>query len=207
MIHIVTQENRRLYHRLLTQMHEQRKIVFIDQMRWALDECAGLEMDEFDRADAIYLIETKSGRVVQSARLLPSTDPHLLSEVFADLCEGGVPRGASIWEASRFCPAPSVEKGKPRQELLFRMIAAILEAGLLFGIDQVTFVASAALRPLAMNAGWRVAALGPSRRSGRDRLTAFAANVDVAGLRAVRARNAIDTPVTRFAAPAHALAA
>ncbi|HEX8903099.1 acyl-homoserine-lactone synthase [Vitreimonas sp.] len=200
MIQIITRENRALFHHALTEMHRQRRRLFIDEMGWGLAEIAGLEIDQFDSEDAIYLIEMNArGEVLQSARLIPTTRPHMLSEKFASLCSTAPPSSPAIWEASRFCPAPETPKGAPRRRLLARMIAAILETGLLFGMERVTFVASAALAPLARTAGWRVHALGPVVRAKRDRLAAFAAEISADGLAMVRARNQFDAPLTRHA--------
>ena len=201
MIHIVTAENRRQFHPALMEMHRQRKSVFIDELNWALAEQAGLEIDAYDSAEAVYLIEADGARapVRGSARLLPTTRPHLLGEVFAYLCAGSPPSGPSVWEATRFCPAPATPRGGPRRDMLGRMIAGIMETALLFGIEQVTFIANAALAPLAACAGWEVRALGPEQGVGRKRLQAFVADIDAAGLRRVRARHAIAGPLTRFA--------
>ncbi len=200
MINIITGENRHLFHPVLTEMHRQRKQLFIDQMGWSLADIAGLEMDDYDSPEAVYLVETGGeGAVLQSARLLPTQAPHLLSEVFPGLCDNGPPRSETIWEASRFCPAPDTEKGFPRRQLLMRMIAAILETSLLFGVEGVTFVASAALAPLARKAGWEVSPLGGSQRFGRERLTAMLARVTSAGLQRVRAINGLTGPLTRYA--------
>lgn len=200
MIQIVTGENRSLFHHALGEMHRQRKALFVDEMGWALECCAGLEIDEFDTPQAIYLLEIgASGKLLQSARLLPSSFPHLLTGVFPGLCPNGAPVGERIWEASRFCPAPTTQKGAPRRELLFRMIAAIMETGLLFGIERVSFVASAALAPLAGRAGWEVEALGPPQRWGGEKLTAMAASITSDGLTRVRALHGLKLPLTRFA--------
>lgn len=209
MIYIVTPQNRRLFHEPLRQMHRQRKALFVDQMKWPLETWADLEIDQFDNERALYLIELceATGEVVQSARLLPTLEPHLLGDVFNHLCSAGAPRGQAIVEASRFCPAPSVPKGEPRRRLLFRMIGAILETGLLFGYAKVSFVANAALAPLAMKAGWDAAPLGPPLRRGRERVQAIAADITSAGLARVRALHAIEGPLTRFAEPAFARAA
>lgn len=201
MIHIVTTDNREFYHVALAQMHAQRKRLFIDDMKWPLQHWAGLEIDQFDTPDAIYLLELDGERLVQSARLLPSLKPHLLGDVFAHLCSAAPPRGEDIWEASRFCPAPDTPKGEARRLLLMRMIAAILETGLLFGVDKVSFVAGAALAPLAKRAGWSVEALGPSARTGRERVSAWAADISSAGLRAVRCTLGASGPVTTYTAP------
>ncbi len=209
MIHIVTAENRHQFHHALMEMHRQRKAVFIDELNWRLEAPEGLEIDLYDSPEAIYLIEADGPRapVTGSARLLPTTRAHLLSDVFAHLCDAAPPSGAHVWEATRFCPAPDAARGAPRQALLGRIIAAIMEAGVLFGIEQVTFVANAGLAPLAMKAGWRARALGRAQGKGRERLQALAADIDAAGLRRVRGLNGISGPITRFASGDFARAA
>jgi len=208
MINIITADNRHLFHHALTEMHLQRKHLFIDRMRWQMESTGGLEIDNFDSEQAIYLVETggpandglqAATSVLQSARLLCTDRPHLLSDVFPQLCVDAVPRSANIWEATRFCPAPETPKGEARRQLLFRMIGGILETGLLFGIEQITFVASAALKPLATRAGWDVAPLGPEVRIGRERLTAMIAQINSAGLARVRANHGCLQPLTRYA--------
>jgi len=79
------------------------------------------------------------------------------------------------------------------------MIAGILETSILFGIEKVSFVAGAALAPLADQAGWNVRALGPKQRVGRERLVAMLADVTSEGLATVRHRARLTGPVTRFA--------
>lgn len=201
MIYIVSAENRRRFHHLLTEMHRQRKQVFIDKLKWRLEESAGLEIDAYDSQEAIYLIEagTPTSEVKVSARLLPTMRPHLLGEQFADLCEERLPAGPQVWEATRFCPAPDTPTGAPRRQMLGRMIAGIMETALLFGIEEITYVADAALAPLAMKVGWDARALGAPRGKGRHRIQAFAAHIDGAGLKRVREAFAISAPLTRFA--------
>jgi N-acyl-L-homoserine lactone synthetase len=199
-IQIISAQNRRLFHHALIEMHRQRRELFIEGMGWNLKAEAGLEIDRFDSADAIYLIETdEQGAVTQSARLLPTLRPHLLSEIFPHLCTDGPPCSERIWEATRFCPAPQTPKGAPRRTALARMIAAIMETAILFGVEEVSFVAGAALAPLARNAGWEVRALGPLTRIGRERLVAMSAAIDSAGLARVRALNGLTGPLTRYA--------
>ncbi len=201
MIHIVTAENRSLFRHALTEMHLQRKQMFIDELGWALRTEAGLEIDEYDSEDAIYLIEAQSSRgpITGSARLLRTDRPHLLGDRFSHLCETAPPTGPDTWEATRFCPAPETPPGPQRRSMLTRMIAAIMETALLFGTRRVSFVASAALAPLALKVGWNAQALGPAHRTGRERVRAFAADIDAEGLARVRALNAIAGPLTRYA--------
>jgi acyl-homoserine lactone synthase len=200
-IHIVNAENRSQFHHALMDMHRQRKTVFIDEMKWRLEAPEGLEIDAYDSAAAIYLIECDTARapVTGSARLLETTQPHLMADVFSHLCDDEPPRGRLIWEATRFCPAPGTPNGPARHALLGRIIAGILETALLFGIEQVTFVANVGLATQAMKAGWSTRTLGAPQGRGRERIVAVAADIDAAGLRRVRANHDISGPITRFA--------
>jgi N-acyl-L-homoserine lactone synthetase len=200
MIHVVSAENRRHYHHALMEMHRQRKAVFVDRMGWALDAPDGLEIDAYDTVDAIYLIEAAGPRapVAGSVRLLPTDRPHLLGERFAHLCAGAPPSGPGVWEATRFCPSPQTPSGPPRRAMLARMIAAIMETALLFGVSRVTYVASAGLAPLALSAGWRVAPLAAPSGAGREAVQAFLAHIDATGLARVRAGLGARAPLIRF---------
>lgn len=197
-MHLVTSENQDDYQAELREMHAQRKRVFVDQLGWSLDCQGELEADAFDSPSALYLLHFgRGGDLVASARLLRTDAPHLLDTVFPHLCEGDLPRGATTWEATRFCPAPELAP-EVRRSLLGEIIAGILEAGLLFGMTQVTFVASAALKPLALGAGWSVRPLGPSHRYMRERVSACVASIDAAGLRRVRELYGLTAPLLRF---------
>lgn len=197
--HLVTQENRQSYWRELREMHVQRKRVFVDQLRWPIGHNGELEVDAFDTETALYLLNFDSeGRLLASARLLRTDQPHLLDSVFPHLCTDVVPCGAHIWEATRFCPSPEIHDSQARRDLLGEIIAGILEAGLLFGMTHVTFVASGALKPLALTSGWAASALGPPQRYQRDRVTACIASIDALGLRRVRERHNLVAPLLRY---------
>jgi N-acyl-L-homoserine lactone synthetase len=197
-MHLVTAENRESYAAELRDMHAQRKRVFIDQMGWPLPCEGALEFDSFDTDAALYLLHfARDGRLIASARLLRTDEPHLLDTVFAHLCEDELPRGDTVWEATRFCPAPDLAPAE-RRALLGEIIAGIIETGLLYGMTQVTFVASAALRPLALAAGWSARPLGKSCRYKRERVTACAAAIDTIGLRRVRETYGLSAPLLRF---------
>lgn len=197
--HLVTQENRQAYRRELREMHIQRKRLFVDQLGWPIEHSGELEVDEFDTDTALYLLHFDgAGRLLASARLLRTDQPHLLDTTFSHLCSDVVPRGEHIWEATRFCPSPEIQDSQSRRVLLGEIIAGILEAGLLFGMTNVTFVASGALKPLALASGWTVTALGPSQRYQRDRVTACIASVDALGLKRVRDRHNLVAPLLRY---------
>lgn len=199
MIFLVTGENRGEFYRELTEMHRQRKRVFVDQLGWQLECAEGLETDEFDGPEAIYLLLVERDELLASARMLQTDRPHLLGSVFPYLCPDGVPTGQTIWESTRFCPSPDVLDPAEKRRLLGVMIAGMIEAALLFGVDQITFVAGGALKPVALAAGWAAKPLGPTIKSRGDRLTACVADATPDGLRRVREKHGLLQPLVRYA--------
>lgn len=81
-----------------------RHKVFIETLGWDLPTRENLELDQFDRPDTIYLAaREEDGRLVGTARLLPTDKPYLLGEVFPQLMGDSLPPSSSdVWELSRF---------------------------------------------------------------------------------------------------------
>lgn len=83
---------------------EYRHRIFIERLGWQLPVADGMERDQFDRTDTVYVVARDSrGAICGCARLLPTTGPYLLRDIFPDLL-GGLPSPASpdVWELSRF---------------------------------------------------------------------------------------------------------
>jgi N-acyl-L-homoserine lactone synthetase len=90
---------------LLFEMHRLRKRVFKDRMKWDVHITdGGLEVDQFDLPNAVYLLATnKAGRVVGNWRLLPTTGPTMIRDVWPGFLDSlPMPSSATVWEASRF---------------------------------------------------------------------------------------------------------
>ena len=203
MILIVDADNRASFAADLAEMFEQRKSVFVDQLGWGLRTQAGEERDDFDLPGTLYLLAKRAvhGPLLASARLLPTDQPHLMSEVFHGVCHRPPPTGVNVWEASRFCASPLIFNRRTRLELLWEIITGIMEASLLFGKDRITFTANRALLPLTLRCGWETTLLGPTYRDGMDEVTAVLAHVTPAGLRQQRHCFGLHRPVTRYIAP------
>jgi len=129
-----------LARQVLEDVGRYRYRVFVKTLGWDLVTEDGLEKDQFDRADTLYLAaRDDEGRIVGTARLLPTTSPYLLGEVFPELLGGAeVPRDPCIWELSRFAAVDfnASHGGAIRQfsskvavALLHRAIAVAAEQG------------------------------------------------------------------------------
>ncbi|HEY4972660.1 MAG TPA: acyl-homoserine-lactone synthase [Steroidobacteraceae bacterium] len=81
-----------------------RHRVFVEQLGWRLHAQDGSETDQFDRPDTVYvMVEDETGNIAGCSRLLPTTQPYLLAEVFPQLLNGlAPPSDATVWELSRF---------------------------------------------------------------------------------------------------------
>lgn len=74
---------------LMEQVYRFRHRMFVDRLGWtALRKDDGREIDQFDNADALHLVDVTEGRVTAYTRLLPTTRPHLLDTVYPELLGG-----------------------------------------------------------------------------------------------------------------------
>lgn len=105
MILTVDASNRHQYEDLLDDMHRMRFRV-IERWGWNVPGIPqGYDKDAFDTDDTIYFLDLDDSgdRVVGTCRFNPTTGPHLLSEVFPEMCSfDGVPSAPHIWEATRY---------------------------------------------------------------------------------------------------------
>lgn len=79
--------------------------VFVKHLGWELPQCDdGTERDQFDTANTVYAwVRDAAGHVCGCARLLPTTGPYLLEQVFPHLLDGApAPHSPRVWELSRY---------------------------------------------------------------------------------------------------------
>lgn len=205
MVCIVDGHEALLDYPLVRAMYKDRKRVFIDLLGWDLPRKGDFEYDEFDDADAVYLIvhDPVTGDHLASLRLLHTDRPHLMSEVFPQLCEGDVPGGPHIREITRLCLSPRLRAGeriKARNALAKGLIeyALLMEITALTGLSEIKFLSE------ILSAGWHCMPLGLPQNIGGSVLGAFQINVTPDTLRQLRQswRCAPDhARVLTFAAP------
>ncbi|MEM7460235.1 MAG: acyl-homoserine-lactone synthase [Pseudomonadota bacterium] len=89
MFQIITPENRDKFAATIDSMHRNRYDVCVTQWGWDIPGIEpGYDKDQFDTEHTVYITITDPdlGRVVASTRLNPTTQPHMMSELFADYC-------------------------------------------------------------------------------------------------------------------------
>jgi len=94
------------YRSVLDQMFRLRKRVFADELQWDVPVQGEYERDTYDALNPVYLIwcSPDAQTLYGSMRLMPTTGPTLLYDVFRETFPHGATLSApSIWEATRTC--------------------------------------------------------------------------------------------------------
>jgi acyl-homoserine lactone synthase len=189
----------------LIEMHHDRKRVFVDQLGWQLPSAGSwLEVDEFDNEYTVYLIVTAGGdgRHLASARLLPTTRPHMLNTIFADLSEGGPVVGDDVWESSRFTIAPVGMRGTEIMRLSQYLALAHVEFALLNGISRYTMIGETHRVATVVAMGWRVRPLCLPRDCDGGKIVSMEVTIDEDTLPMMRRRFGIAHDVLEHSARA-----
>jgi len=128
-------------------MFRNRAETFADRLGWEVVVTNGYERDRFDDLNPLYLVSVDpvTDRYRGSLRLLPTTGPNMLRDVFPQLLEDGdVVESATIWEASRICaiasPGQSARGKGGAHAVLGELIAGIGEVGVIAGLTQIVAV-------------------------------------------------------------------
>lgn len=148
-------------------MFEDRKRVFVDLLKWDVPVLDGrFEVDQFDDGHATYvIIAGTDGDHLGSARLLPTTRPHILGSLFAGLCAGTPPAGPRVFEITRFCLSRR-QSAADRRRTRNRLVSALVSHALETGIETYTGVAEIAWLQQILAFGWDCRPLGSPQRTG-----------------------------------------
>lgn len=149
-------------------MHEFRHEVFVKRLGWALAGANGREADQYDSEDAKYVVMMRvdgRDRVTGSARLLPTTQPYMLPNLFPQLLGGcPAPRDPKIWELSRF--ATSVRAtGDGRvlslSDRTLELLNTVFELARRHDVTRLLLVTSIGIERLMLRAGLSAHRLAP----------------------------------------------
>ena len=180
MIHIVTASNQHLYQNEMEQAYRLRHRVFVDEMKWTdLAKPDGREIDQFDDEYAVHMLYIDDGKVLGYQRMLPSTRPHLLSDVMPQLCEDERPVGPHIWEWTRYCVEPGHrERGRALSPVANALLSGIVEWGLENGIRTIIIEMNPLWLLRLVQLYFRTMPLGLPQKIGEQDVVAVTATFD-----------------------------
>ncbi len=146
---------------IVSSMHEFRHEIFVGRLGWSLPLLDGVERDQYDNEQTVYFVDRdEGGNITACARLLPTTTPYMLPDLFSALL-GGVraPRDPAVWELSRF--ATSVRKSREGRILSLSqptldLLEAVSEFARRHAAKRLLLVTSIASERLLLRAGFDV---------------------------------------------------
>ncbi len=202
MILAVLPQDRSRFADELLQMHQLRYRVLHERLGWEVTITGDCEFDRFDTCAPIYLLHLQEGRVNGCARLLPTTGPTMLRDVFPLLLgESPMPSDRRVWESSRFC-ADAAGEGREQMrmvgEITLKLFAGAYELGLSMGWNSIVTVTDLRLEKIGVRAGLRFERFAEPRQIGKTSAVAGAGTVDAETLSRVRAFAGIDGPLLTF---------
>jgi N-acyl-L-homoserine lactone synthetase len=191
MIRIVTKDNAGRHVGHLHQMHRIRKTVFKDRLGWDVTVSGELEVDVYDALGPSYLLSIdRHGAVNGCVRLLPTTGPNMLRDIFPSfVTRAAVPRSERVWEASRFAVSGNITVAEAGlSQTTYELLIGVLKFGLSNGISTIACVVDVRMERVLRRAGWQLERLGPARRIGNTIAMAGQLDVSAEVLRQLEAR-------------------
>jgi acyl homoserine lactone synthase len=177
---------------LLDSMYRLRARVFSERLAWEVAVVDGREHDGFDLLGPVYVVATRRDRPLAAhgcCRLLPSTGPNMLRDVFPTLLDGApAPSAPDIWEVSRFAmddDGLGESAGFGFADPTVSLVSGLLHHAASRGLSALVGVTSAPFERLLRHMGLRVNRLGRARRIGKVMSLAFELPLDGANLLAV----------------------
>lgn len=182
MIYAIEPHQYRQHADLLDQMFRLRAKTFHERRNWRVEVVDGREVDLFDDLGPVYVVSAdEQGRVVGSLRLLPTTGPHMLADVFSELMDGEpIVRHPLIWESSRFNVDTALVgdvSGNGLNRATGEVLSGLIEVATRVGLDYVISVYDMAVERILRRAGCGVERIGSPKRF--DGLATVAGLLDV----------------------------
>ena len=184
------------------QIFKLRHHVFVREMGWEdLASPDGLEIDQFDTHDAVHLVSEQDGIVVGYIRALPTTKPHLLTDVLPQLCQVETsPCGENVWEMSRYCVHPDYRRGRWSQGSTgSEVIAGTVEWAIQSGVNKLVFEFEPNWVLRAMQLQFLVRPLGLLHKIGHQYVVAAELTLTDGTLQTIRQNREVDRPVLKAA--------
>lgn len=213
MIHVIDTSNRDTCQDLLTSFFRLRHRVFRERLGWehaGSGDAEGMELDEFDLDDSVYLVIAEDdGEVVAGLRLLRTTRTYLLGDRFASMIDGRAPRDEHVLEVTRLVVDPATGRASARSALLLKLVWGLQDFGLASGARRYVSLSYVGIERLLLGSGCRFRRLGEAETIGRRACVALSFEIapDILESCANKLRRLGETTLAiERATPLHALA-
>lgn len=161
------------YSSLLDQSFRLRKKIFHDTLGWRVDIDGEYERDPYDDLGPAYLMwcNDDATRLYGMLRLLPTTGPTLLHDVFGRTCPDADLMAPGIWEGTRMCiDVEAVRQDFPDlgpSRAFCLLLLALCECAMAHGIDTLVCNFEPQMARIYRRAGLPVDEVGRADGYGR----------------------------------------
>ena len=163
MIYLVDRRNRAAFAQQLDEMFRIRHDIYVNRRGWkALARPDAREIDQFDTEDATYLLGLdEMGRVTSGLRLLPTTRPHLIKDVFPHAVTWGrIPSDERIFEFTRYFIVGDKTGMRGKRRAAGELLCGMFEYGLARGLTHFSLLCDTFFLPHMLECKWKVHPLG-----------------------------------------------
>jgi acyl homoserine lactone synthase len=194
MMTLIQGSRARLHPELMDQMFRLRARVFADRLGWDVVVEDGWERDRFDDLDPLYALSLNAaGHVQGTFRLLQTTGPTMLDEVFAAcLPEGLKIRSPIVWESTRFCVDTSSAAALDRTGLntvTGELLSSLIEIGNYAGLSHIVTVIDQRMERILLRAGCPIDRLGAPVDIGGTMTLAILMDCSEASIERIQRKN------------------
>lgn len=190
------------YRAVLDQMFRLRKQVFCDQLHWDVKTEGEYEWDRYDALNPVYMIwcSPDARTLYGSMRLMPTTGPTLLYDVFRETFPHGATLSApGIWEATRTCiETDNIRRDHPRMDAArgFGLLClATAECAVAHNIQTLISNYEPHMKRIYARAGATIQELGRADGFGRHPVCCGAFRMDNQTIAEMRSALKVDLPL------------
>jgi acyl homoserine lactone synthase len=189
------------YAQLLDQMYRLRAKEFRDRRHWQVEVFRdGREIDRFDALNPLYVLNVSpGGKVLGSLRLLQTTGPHMLSDVFPETMGGqDVIRDPLVLESTRFCVDTEFGGGTSASGIHIatgELVLGLFEMAQQRGLTNIISVYDLLIERVLKKVGCLFDRLGPPVEYDGLKTVAGVFEVSDAAVASIRAHTGVDWDV------------
>ncbi len=165
-------------------MFRLRDEVFNKRLGWDVKSCDDMEKDEYDNSNPVYFIARDAELRVQGCcRILPTTGPYMLRDIFPLLLRGEpVPQDPNVWEMSRLAIQPSSRYDCRQANFsgtTFEILQNLVDYAIARGIHSYVVVTSVAMERMLRKIGIPLRRFGDQQAVKIGKVLSVACWVDI----------------------------
>ncbi|POT56327.1 acyl-homoserine-lactone synthase [Citrobacter amalonaticus] len=179
-----------LSHGTAEEFYRLRKNIFKDRLQWSVNSSDGKEHDEFDNANANYILGIENGMIICSTRIIDMKHHNMLNDTFsAFFNDVEIPEGHYI-ESTRFFVDKERANLLPgtRYPVALILFHTLINYAQRHHYDGILAVASHAMMHIIRRSGWNVTVLKKGISEKNEPVYLLLGHTDEASQQALKTR-------------------